>query len=183
MENKESPRVRILFVLIDGIAELDVAEFNNKTALAYAHIPHMDSIARYGVCGVHDPVQSGLACGSDAAHLNILGYNPFEYYNGRGAFETLGAGIDMAQDEIAFKCNFSLINDETEIVEKRRVDRHFDWGVPLCDAIDGIAVPGFPSHRITCNYATEHRCGLKISGPGLSSKLEATDPLKDNKPL
>jgi 2,3-bisphosphoglycerate-independent phosphoglycerate mutase len=29
-------------------------------------------------------------------------------------------------------------------------------------------------------WATEHRCGLKVSGPNLSSLITGTDPLKDN---
>ena len=32
-------------------------------------------------------------------------------------------------------------------------------------------------------HATEHRCGILISGPGLSSQITGTDPLKDNLPL
>ena len=32
-------------------------------------------------------------------------------------------------------------------------------------------------------YATEHRCGLKVSGPGLSYHITGQDPLHDNKPL
>jgi len=32
-------------------------------------------------------------------------------------------------------------------------------------------------------YATEHRCGLKVSGPGLSYHISGQDPLHDNKPL
>jgi len=29
-------------------------------------------------------------------------------------------------------------------------------------------------------HATEHRCGVKVSGPRLSSQITGTDPLKDN---
>jgi hypothetical protein len=32
-------------------------------------------------------------------------------------------------------------------------------------------------------YATEHRCGIKISGKNLNSEITGTDPLKDNLPL
>ena len=56
-----------------------------------------------------DPVEPGLACGSDTAHLDIFGYNPFEVYRGRGSFETMGSGISMENNEIAFKCNFAYI--------------------------------------------------------------------------
>jgi len=50
-----------------------------------------------------DPVQAGLACGSDTAHLSMFGYDPRLYYRGRGAFETMGAGLDMLPGDIAFK--------------------------------------------------------------------------------
>jgi 2,3-bisphosphoglycerate-independent phosphoglycerate mutase len=63
-----------------------------------------------------DPVETGLACGSDTAHMNIFGYIPFELYRGRGAFESIGAGLNMDYSEIAFKCNFSTMDSKTKIV-------------------------------------------------------------------
>ena len=65
-----------------------------------------------------------MACGSDTAHMNIFSYNPFRFYKGRGSFETIGSGIPMDFDEIGFKCNFSLM--EQEIVTKRRADSTVD---------------------------------------------------------
>lgn len=53
-----------------------------------------------------DPVEPGLACGSDTAHLRLLGYDP-RTIRGRGAFECIGSGIEMASGDIAFKCNFA----------------------------------------------------------------------------
>ena len=50
-----------------------------------------------------DPVQAGLACGSDTSHLSMFGYDPRRYYRGRGAFETMGAGLEMRPGDIAFK--------------------------------------------------------------------------------
>jgi 2,3-bisphosphoglycerate-independent phosphoglycerate mutase len=32
--------------------------------------------AAAGVNGLSDPVEPGLACGSDTAHMNIFGYDP-----------------------------------------------------------------------------------------------------------
>jgi len=144
----------------------------------------MDWLAGQNLLGVHDPVQSGLACGSDTAHMSIFGYDPLKLYNGRGAFESLGAGLQMEPGEIAFKSNFSFMNLETNIVERRRVDRTFpDWGIPLCDAINNLPIPGYPDYVLSCMYATEHRCGIKISGKNLSSEITGTDPLKDDLPL
>lgn len=32
--------------------------------------------AEHGVNGLMDPVEPGLACGSDTAHMSIFGYDP-----------------------------------------------------------------------------------------------------------
>ena len=61
------------------------------------------------------------------------------------------------------------MNPETRVVEKRRVDREFPkWGLPLIDVLNGMEVPGYPKHHITVVHATEHRCGVKLSGPNLT---------------
>ena len=98
----------------------------------------MDKIAASGVCGLHDPVQAGLSCGSDTSHMSLFGYNPLDIYNGRGAFEAMGSGLEMEPDyDIAFKSNFAYLNLETNIVEKRRCDREFNkWGTSLVDVLD-----------------------------------------------
>ena len=67
-----------------------------------------DAIAAAGVSGLMDPVQAGLACGSDTAHMSMFGYDPRTYYRGRGAFETMGAGLDMLPGDIAFKVLFDF---------------------------------------------------------------------------
>ncbi len=60
------------------------------------------------------------------------------YYRGRGAFESMGAGIDMAPGDIAFKCNFATLDTTNKVVIKRRADRHFeDVGPILCAALNG----------------------------------------------
>lgn len=53
----------------------------------------------------------------------------------------------------------------------------------LIDAIDKIKIPGFEDYYIRAMHATEHRCGIKISGGkegSLTSKITGNDPLKDN---
>ena len=73
------------------------------TPLCLVATPALDAVASGGLNGLCDPVRPGLACGSDTAHLSMLGYAPAQYYRGRGAFESLGAGLTMAPGEIAFK--------------------------------------------------------------------------------
>ena len=47
----------------------------------------------------------------------------------------------------------------------------------------GVSLPSFPDLVVKAKYATEHRCGIVISGPGLSDEVSGTDPWKDNLPL
>jgi 2,3-diphosphopglycerate-independent phosphoglycerate mutase len=149
-------------------------------------MPTLDALinSKQSYFGVHDPVQSGLACGSDTAHMSLFGYDPLKIYDGRGMLESMGSGLVTKVGDIAFKSNFAFMNTETRILERRRVDREFpEWGIPLCAAITGLRVPGYPDHIVECQYATEHRCAIKVSGPRLSSLITGNDPLKDNLPI
>lgn len=132
-----------------------------------------------------DPVEPGLACGSDTAHMSLFGYDPRHLYRGRGAFESMGAGMEMLPGDIAFKSNFAVLDENTRVVLKRRADRCFEKEGPLlCKDLNDLTVPGFEGkYKIFVRYATEHRCGVVIRGPGLSDQIQGTDPLKDNLPL
>lgn len=172
---------KVLFVLIDGLADSANVELDGKTYIEAANTPSLDRLMNVGLSGIMDPVETGLACGSDTAHMSIFGYSPYQYYEGRGSFESMGAGLDLNSEEIAFKCNFATIDPDSGVVLRRRVSRKFNfWGVEMIDCISGKRVPGFEDYFITVKHATEHRCGLKITGPNLSHHIEGTDPLKDH---
>lgn len=96
-------RSRVAFVLVDGIGDVSIPSLRGRTPLEAAAAPGLDAVAAAGVAGLMDPVEPGLACGSDTAHLSLLGYDPRVYYRGRGAFESMGAGLAMAPGDIAFK--------------------------------------------------------------------------------
>ncbi|KAJ0668854.1 putative phosphoglycerate mutase (2,3-diphosphoglycerate-independent) [Helianthus annuus] len=184
MVNSETPRKRVAFVLIDGLGDVSIPRFGYKTPLEAAKVPNLDAIASAGVNGLMDPVEVGLGCGSDTAHLSLLGYDPRVYYRGRGAFESMGAGLAMAPGDIAFKSNFATFDEKTGVVTSRRADRHFEEEGPiLCAALDKMKLPSYPEYEVTVRYATEHRCGVVVKGPKLSGNISGTDPLKDNRLL
>eukprot|EP00760_Papus_ankaliazontas_P018772 PhM_4_TR17638/c0_g1_i1/m.44036 len=188
----------------DSLVSNVVTDGTGVTPLQRAHTPTLDAMLRQetghgdgdanGVkrrdvyYGTYDPVRPGLACGSDTAHLNILGFPPHVHYAGRGCLEALGAGLPVETGDIAFKSNFasSVIDPETgkETVVLRRVDRRFEVEGPiLCAALDGMPIPGYPNHKILIKYATEHRCGVVVRGPGLTDTITGTDPLKDGREI
>ncbi|KAF2908160.1 hypothetical protein DAI22_12g163000 [Oryza sativa Japonica Group] len=175
-------RSRVAFVLVDGIGDVSIPSLRGRTPLEAAAAPGLDAVAAAGVAGLMDPVEPGLACGSDTAHLSLLGYDPRVYYRGRGAFESMGAGLAMAPGDIAFKSNFATLDESTGIIVSRRADRHFEEEGPiLCAALDGLKLPSFPEYEVRVRYATEHRCGVVVKGPRLSGNISGTDPLKDNR--
>lgn len=103
--------MKYLIILGDGMADWPCEELDNKTPLAYADIPNMDRIARDGRCGMLKTVKDGFEPGSDIANLSVLGYDPALYYTGRGALEAVSMGIDMAPDDIAYRCNLVMVED------------------------------------------------------------------------
>ena len=52
-----------------------------------------------------------------------------------------------------------------------------------CTQDAGTELPRYPECSLEIKYATEHRCGVVIHGPGLSDAVTGTDPLKDGLPL
>ncbi|XP_075514964.1 uncharacterized protein LOC142549741 [Primulina tabacum] len=184
MVDSGEPKRRVAFVLIDGLGDVSLPSLGYRTPLQAAHVPNLDAIASAGINGLMDPVEVGLACGSDTAHLSILGYDPRVYYRGRGAFESMGAGLAMSPGDIAFKSNFATLDEKTGVVTSRRADRHFEEEGPILSAaLDGMKLPSFPQYEVRVRYATEHRCGVVVKGPKLSGNISGTDPLKDNRLL
>jgi 2,3-diphosphopglycerate-independent phosphoglycerate mutase len=144
-------------------------------------------VTRNGYSGLLDPYEPGVACGSDTAHLNIFGFPPSLWYRGRGAFESLGAGMAMLPGyDIAFKSNFAVLDEASGVVVARKCDKNFTAEGPvLCavlDALPPVVVDGV-AYRVSVKYAKEHRCGVVISGPGLTDQVSGTDPIADGKKL
>lgn len=101
--------MKYLIILGDGMADWPCEVLDNKTPLAYADIPNMDRIARDGRSGMLKTVKDGFEPGSDIANLSVLGYDPALYYTGRGPLEAVSMGVDLAPDEIAYRCNLVMV--------------------------------------------------------------------------
>ena len=69
-------RAHAVHLLIDGVADVAVPSLGHRSPLAAAGATTLAALARAGVCGLVDPVAPGRACGSDTAHLSLLGYDP-----------------------------------------------------------------------------------------------------------
>lgn len=101
--------MKAIIVLGDGMADEPLEELGGKTPLEYARTPYMDWAASNGACGMLSTVPEGFEPGSDVANLSVLGYDPRECYTGRGALEAVSMGIELDDDEIAYRCNLVTI--------------------------------------------------------------------------
>lgn len=165
-------------MIIDGMADRPLEEFEYKTPLEAAKTPNMDNLAEKGICGIMDPIKPGIRAGSDTSHISILGYDPYEVYTGRGPFEAAGVGVDVLEGDIAFRCNFST-SDEGGIITDRRAGRIRERTNELSQTINSIDT--IDDVKIIFKESTGHRAVLVLRGKGLSDKVSAADPKYDGK--
>ena len=93
------------------MADLSVERLGGKTLLQYAHKPMMDQLAKEGRCGRLVTVPEGFPPGSEVANTAILGYDLNKVYEGRGPLEAASIGYEMADDDLAIRCNIITIED------------------------------------------------------------------------
>ena len=100
-----------IIILGDGMADLPVKRLGDKTLLQCAHKPTMDKLAREGRCGRLLTVPEGFPPGSEVANTAILGYDLNRVYEGRGPLEAASIGYEMADDDLALRCNIITLED------------------------------------------------------------------------
>ena len=121
----------------------------------------------------------GQLPGSDTAHLALFGYDPNEYYPGRGPFEALGAGLDLKTGDVSFRANLCTIDDDMNILDRRAGRK--DYGMDRIFAtLDGMTIEDVTVH---VKHTVEHRGAIVFSGPGLSADITNTDPHEDGQPV
>lgn len=100
-----------IIILGDGMADLPVERLGGKTLLQYAKKPMMDQLAREGRCGRLITIPDGFQPGSEVANTAILGYDLNKVYEGRGPLEAASIGYEMADDDLALRCNIITLGD------------------------------------------------------------------------
>lgn len=118
--------MKYIVVLADGMTDYKIGELGNLTPLQYAKTPNMDFLARRAEIGMARTVPEGFPPGSDVANLSVMGYDPALYYTGRSPFEALSMGIDLAPDDVAFRCNLVTLSADPVFTDKSMVDYSSD---------------------------------------------------------
>ncbi|OGX17245.1 MAG: cofactor-independent phosphoglycerate mutase [Omnitrophica WOR_2 bacterium RBG_13_44_8b] len=97
--------MKYIVLVGDGMADYPIKELDERTPLEVARTPNMDFIAQHGRLGRIKTIPEKMQPASDVANISILGYDPHEFYTGRGPLEAANLGINMEDDDVAFRCN------------------------------------------------------------------------------
>lgn len=103
-------RVKYVVLVPDGCADEPNAELGGRTPLEAAAMPNLAAIAARSEVGRAAVIPPGLPPGSDVGNMAILGYDPAEYHTGRAPIEAAAMGVDLAPDEVAFRCNLVTVD-------------------------------------------------------------------------
>ncbi len=177
MDNSD---VHMVYVLLDGVGDLPHPDLDGKTPLEAANTPTLDKIAKNGSIGEVISVGKGIAPESDIAVFNMLGYK-FHHldYAGRGVIEAIGVGIDFKDGDLALRGNFSTLNDEGVIIDRRagrqiekedaqEIAKEIENKIKFLQPNSSVVVAPTIGHRVTVRIRSE--------GITLSSEITNTDP-------
>ena len=174
----------MIYVLLDGVGDLPHPDLDAQTPLEAAKTPVLDRIARNGVIGEVISVGKGIAPESDIAVFNMLGYKfSHAQYSGRGVIEAIGIGIDFKDGDLALRGNYSTLDDDGIIVD-RRAGRHVEKAdaVAIAKEIEDKIKMSAPDTTVVIAPTIDHRVTVRIrtTGTKLSSQITNTDPAYSN---
>ncbi|PIE69081.1 MAG: cofactor-independent phosphoglycerate mutase [Deltaproteobacteria bacterium] len=97
--------MKYILLIGDGMGDTPVPGLGERTPLEVAVTPAMDRLARRSEMLLVRTVPEGYPPGSDVANMSLLGFAPDTYYTGRSPLEAASMGIDLGDDDLAFRCN------------------------------------------------------------------------------
>ncbi len=177
MDNSD---VHLIYVLLDGIGDLPHPDLKGSTPLSFAKTPNLDKIARNGSIGEVISVGKGIAPQSDIAVFNMLGYK-FDNgeYVGRGVIEAIGVGIDFKSGDLALRGNFSTVDNERVIIDRRagrKIER--EDAVAISKELEQKVRFSNPKASVVVSPTIGHRVIVRVrcDGEFLSPDISNTDP-------
>lgn len=103
-------RIKYIVLVCDGMADYPIKELGERTPMEAAKTPNMNFIAKHGRLGRVKTIPDGFTPGSDVAQISIFGYDPKKYYTGRGPLEAANLGVELEDDDVAFRCNLVTVS-------------------------------------------------------------------------
>lgn len=175
---------RILWIVLDGMADRPAAELDGRTPLEAADTPALDALADAGASGTMDVGPPGTPLSSDRAHAYLFGYDP-EELPGRGILEARGLGVAVPDGGVACSASFARASDAPD-GGWRVTDRHLR-GVEADYARWGERVASYGAATATARfeYTWKNRgiVTLAPTGGPLSPAVTDVDPFETGLPV
>ena len=138
---------RILFIILDGLADRPQKVLGGKTPLEAAHTPNLDRLAALGTTGLLVPLSPGVPLESEFSHFLLFGYPPAQF-PGRTAFEAIGRGFAIPPASVVMLASFATtsgcdgnLRRETILWEERCAQDESDCA-RLCAAVASYEAEG-----------------------------------------
>jgi 2,3-bisphosphoglycerate-independent phosphoglycerate mutase len=163
-----------MILVPDGAAD-NSSEPNERTPLEIAHMPNTSELARRGRVGLVRTIPRGVAPGSDAANLAVMGYDPATELTGRSPLEAVSMGIELGERDVAFRTNLVTLaagEDSEEYAETGEAEAE---GTAL-------TLPGFEKNYYERLTIIDHSAGdisseeARVLMEYIDEKLGSGDP-------
>jgi len=128
--------VKYVVLVPDGASDEPIPELDGRTPLEAAATPNLARLAARGEVGRAATIPAGLPPGSDVGNMSILGYDPAEYHTGRAPIEAAAMGIELADDEIAYRCNLVTVSPSGTMVDFSAGHIPSELSRPIIEAVD-----------------------------------------------
>ncbi len=159
--------MKYLVLIPDGMADEPIEALGHQTPMQAAHKPMMNALVRHSLVGTVSNVPAGMVPESDTANMAILSFDPKLYSKGRSPLEAVSMGIEMQEDEVAYRCNVVTLSEEEENYDDKRILDHSadEITTPEADALIRAleAELGTESRRFYTGVSYRH-CMIRKGG-------------------
>jgi 2,3-bisphosphoglycerate-independent phosphoglycerate mutase len=163
---------KIVLLVMDGLGGLP-GGLGSGTELETARTPNLDDLAKHSLCGLQQPIDTGITPGSGPAHLALFGYDPNQYQVGRGVLSALGVNFDLRPGDVAARGNFCTVDEDGRVSDRRAGRIATRRNEELCQRLARIELENV---AVFIETVKEYRFLLVLRGDGLSGDINDTDP-------
>jgi 2,3-bisphosphoglycerate-independent phosphoglycerate mutase len=171
---------KIVYVILDGLGDDPIDALGGRTPLEAARTPHLDRLAAAGRNGYVTTVGEGIAPESDIAVFAVLGYDPREHHSGRGPLESVGAGLEVADGDLAYRVNFATVEKDADgwTILDRRVGRDLssEEAHALAEEVQEKVRIGGADFEFRATVGHRGVLVLRAADVALSAEVENSDP-------
>ncbi len=167
--------MKILLMVIDGLGDKPIKEFESQTPLESAKTPNLDYLASNGALGLIEPYIRKTIPTSEESHFSLFGYNPETYHIKRGIFTAQGVGIKLEKGDVALRGNFATVGKNLKMIDRRA--GRIEETQALIESLNGIVIDNV---KFLLKNTGGYRVGVVLRGKNLSANISDADPFYSN---